>query len=162
MKNWIWVLGMLLISSLLTAQPRLSEEQKEKVKTLRIGVYTRVMNLTSEEATAFWPVYNEYEAEREKLHKESGVLTRELRSNIDDLSEKEVEEKMDRVVVLKVKEAELYESYYNRFKSVLPMKKVALLHKAEREFKRELLKQFREGRERGGGGGKPRMHGGMR
>lgn len=159
MKNLIYTFGLLLIPGFLLAQPRLNDEQKEKVKTLRIGVYTRIMNLTSEEATVFWPVYNEYESEREKLQKETRALTTEIRSGIDDLSDKELEEKMDKVVALRIQEAELYESYYKRFKSVLPMKKVALLHKAEREFKRELLKQFREGR---GGERGSRMHGGMR
>jgi hypothetical protein len=43
-----------------------------------------------------------------------------------------------------VNEANLQKQYYNRFKQCLPVKKAALLIKAEEDFKRELLKQLKD------------------
>ena len=40
------------------------------------------------------------------------------------------------------KEFEIYRDYYEKFKKVLPIKKVAKLRRAEEDFKKELLKQI--------------------
>lgn len=150
MKNVIVSLLILLLASSAIAQPYkdrpLTKEQKDQIDALRVGIYTRVMGLTEEEAKAFWPVYNAYEEEKETLQKEMRTLGLEIRTQMDDLGEKELEAKLDRIVAIRVEEGELYQKYYEKFKKVLPIKKVALMHKAELEFKRELLKAYRKHR----------------
>ncbi len=54
------------ISYICAAQP-----PREKIKALKIAYITKELNLTSAEAEKFWPVYNEYFAEIEKVIKES-------------------------------------------------------------------------------------------
>jgi hypothetical protein len=44
---------------------------------------------------------------------------------------------------LKQREYELYKEYFEKFKKVLPIKKVALLRRAEEEFKKELIKNIK-------------------
>src|ERR1041385_3852112 len=62
-----------LYSSLCMAQtPPQQESQRaipERVEAFKVGFLTQRLNLTPTEAKAFWPVYNEYEAELEKLRK---------------------------------------------------------------------------------------------
>ena len=46
----------LIFSMILGAQ----NPKEEQIKTLRIGFITKSLNLTSQEAQQFWPIYNEY------------------------------------------------------------------------------------------------------
>ena len=145
----IFTLGLFLVVGMTSwAQPPRSAEQKAKVKELRVEVYTRILELTEDEADAFWPVHEAYEAELEKVRKRRDELAGEIRRGIDDLSDEELEKKMDEMVSLRTKEAELFEAYYQNVKKVLPLRKVVRLHRAEREFKRELLRMYRRERPR--------------
>ena len=41
-------------------------QDKKQVEADRVGVYTRILNLTPAEAQKFWPVFNAYQDELEK------------------------------------------------------------------------------------------------
>ena len=74
MKN-ILILLILLISSNIYAQPPVKKaEMKEKIKSLKISFITENLELTSEEAQQFWPVYNNYESRIIKLRHEDGSV----------------------------------------------------------------------------------------
>jgi hypothetical protein len=60
------------------------------------------------------------------------------------MTDQEAELFIDNETDFKVNEANLQKQYYTRFKQSLPIKKVALLIKAEDDFKRELLKQLKD------------------
>lgn len=119
---------------------------REEAKTLKVGIYTRVLELTTKEAEVFWPVYNEQEAKLETIREEQDEIRRELEKNFSEYSDKEIEERVDRMVELKQKEAEIHAEYYEKFKKVLPIKKVALMHRAEMMYKRALLEKMRDRR----------------
>jgi Spy/CpxP family protein refolding chaperone len=119
---------------------------REEAKTLKVGIYTRVLELTTKEAEVFWPVYNEQEAKLETIREEQDEIRRELEKNFSEYSDKEIEERVDRMVELRQKEAEIHAEYYEKFKKVLPIKKVALMHRAEMMYKRALLEKMRDRR----------------
>ncbi|MFY0672519.1 MAG: hypothetical protein JXQ87_03915 [Bacteroidia bacterium] len=119
---------------------------REEAKTLKVGIYTRVLELTTKEAEVFWPVYNEQEEKMQSIKEEQNEIKRELEKNFSDFNDKEIEERVDRMVELRMKEAEIQKEYYAKFKKVLPIKKVALMHRAEMMYKRTLLEKMREGR----------------
>ena len=68
--------------------------------------------------------------------------------NQNVVSDKDVEEVFNKDIALKEKGIALEKEYFGKLKAVIPMKKIALLHQAEREFKREMLRNLKEGRER--------------
>jgi hypothetical protein len=51
---------------------------------------------------------------------------------------------VDAELQLKAKEVELNKTYFEKFKQVLPIKKVLKLMHAEEAFKKELLKQLKD------------------
>ena len=120
------------------------EFNREEAKTLKVGIYTRVLELTTKEAEVFWPVYNEQGSKMEIIREEQNVIRRELEKNFSEYSDKEIEERVDKMVELRMKEAEVQAEYYQKFKKVLPIKKVALMHRAEMMYKRALLEKMRE------------------
>lgn len=116
------------------------EEKKEKIEAMRIGFLTNHINLTSEEAKVFWPVYNEYNEELEKIKNDR----RTGLGKIDNLSDKEVEAIVDDEIIFDQKMVDIKKKYHAKFKAVLPIKKVGKFYQAENLFKKELLKQIRE------------------
>ena len=70
----------------------------EKLNNYKIGFFTKKLNLTSEEAEKFWPVYNEYQAQRNQIQMEKMKLNRNFNQNESTLSDKQLEEMGDRYV----------------------------------------------------------------
>ncbi len=138
-KIW-WVL--ILTGFYSVAALSQNNDKKEKIESFKVAFITQKLNLTTKEAQLFWPVYNEY---LDKIEALKNARKKELRSaniNIETYSDKDLELMLDNEFLSKEKEVELGKEYFNKFKSVIPVKKVILLYKAEDEFKRELLRQI--------------------
>lgn len=118
------------------------QSKRDKIDALRIAFITKEVNLTSAEAQSFWPIYNEYldklEAIRKNFRKSYNKST-----NYDFKTDKEAEDYINAEIALRQSESNLLKEYYEKFKKVLPVKKVAKLRHAEEEFKKELLKQLK-------------------
>ena len=118
----------------------------ERIEAMKIGFITERLDLTSEEAKVFWPVYNKFTDEMKKLRLTTkGKITEEM-ADMTSLSDAEADKILNDMVNFKLNEAELIKRYAQEFKKVLPVKKVVLLFKAENDFKRELLKRLTKGK----------------
>ncbi len=124
--------------------------RKEKVESMRIAFLTQKLDLSPEEAQKFWPVYNEFHKKREELHKKRKEEMKSAKQNFDSLSDKQVEKIVDDEMIFRQKNFELEKEYHSKFKSVLPIKKVAKLYHAEDMFARHLLDKISEHGEHGG------------
>lgn len=109
------------------------DEIADKRKALKVGYVTERLNLTSEEATKFWPIFNEFESEREAIRRESPTNPYD-----ENLSEKDAELIIKQTVESKEKEIALLKKYIERFKTAIPPQKVAKLLLLEKEFKKDL------------------------
>ena len=116
----------------------------EKIKAEKIAFITEEIDLTVKEAQQFWPVYNEYNEKMDALFKEEHSISRDIKKNISTLSDKDIETKLDRLVEIKEEKAELEKTYHDKYKKVLPVKKVALLYQADREFRKHLLQKYKD------------------
>lgn len=147
MKKIIAVLTfMLAMQSLVWAQR--GGPNKEKIDALKVGFITKKLDLSSEEAQKFWPVYNKYHDELEKNRESMRSLLMEHAGNLDKLSHAEADKVLQEMQSLKTQELEIAKQYLQEFKKVLPSQKVIKLFMAEHEFKRELLRQLKEQRSR--------------
>lgn len=138
------LLALCLSAWLGSAQAQVDPEQREaRLAAFRAEVFTRVLNLTPEEAQGFWPIYNEYADKREQAQED-------LRSSkqLDQMSDAEVEEQIKRHFELKQRELDLERDAYQKLRKVLPLRKIAKLPMAEREFRESLIKKLAEMRER--------------
>ena len=134
----------------------------KRAESLRIAFLTEYLSLTTEEAQAFWPVYNEMRDQAKAIME--ARRDRVEQADFDNMSEDAAREFVDQHFQSEQDMLALRRQYAARYTEVLPMKKVAMLTLAEEAFKRELLKHARERREgppRGGGRG-PGPRGGDR
>ena len=122
---------------------------RDRIKTLKVAFITERVGLTSEEAQQFWPIYNEHENTLEEIRRKERA---ELEVNIaraQDLSNTDSERLLDRLLELQFEKQKVDQEFLSRLRTVIPAKKVLLLVKAEEDFKRQMIQEFRK--RRGGG-----------
>lgn len=119
--------------------------RKEQLESQKVAFFTKQLNLTVEEAQAFWPVYNEYQRKNDELNSKRRQLLSQL-GNETHLSEKELTALADNYIILQTDEAKLASQYHEKFKTVLPIRKVVAYYRVEQKYKRFLLQQFQKNR----------------
>lgn len=144
--RFIYTMLFLLISSLSFAQD--FKERKEKVKALKVAFITEKLELTTEEAQKFWPIYNVFDDNQSELRHEKmrAILNRFRPGNVDKLSEKEASVLLVQIEKIEEDLFNLRKKFIKDLQNVISAKKIIKLKKAEEDFNRELLKQMREKR----------------
>lgn len=134
MKKTSIVLSFLLIGSVVFGQVgKRREALEERVKSLKIAFVTEKLALTPDESEKFWPVYNQMEAER-------ASLMAEKKSDFgDDITDKEAQLYITRHFDIREKEIQLERRYIDKFKTLLPDRKVAKLLWVEKQFRQEVM-----------------------
>ena len=140
-KILIAFLLLFSISSLIYAQ---GNKIGENIENFKIAYFIKQLELTSDEAKTFWPVYNEFQRELATVQKERRFGIKEAKTTIDELKDKEIETLVDNEMIYRQKELDIEKRYHSRFKSILPIRKVAKLYVAEQGYKRALLKKIQE------------------
>lgn len=138
-KNSTFIISLFLITTALFAQKE--DGKREKLQALKIAHLTQKLDLSPKEAEVFWPVYNAFDAEMHAIRKEKRQFRKH--ADIGTMDEKAIRQFTDRTIALKQKELDLAKAYHEKFKQVLPIKKVALLYIAQETFKRDLLQKMR-------------------
>lgn len=138
------ILIFLLLTSLSFAQGM--KEKKEKIKALKIAYITEQLDLTSDEAQKFWPIYNAFDDKQFDIrhNKMKVVVNKFEEGGIDKLSEKEATDLITKMDAYEDEMHNLKKKYLKDLLTVLPAKKIIKLKKAEDEFNRKLLREFRE------------------
>lgn len=121
-------------------------DKKEQIKTLKIAFFTERLQLTSEEASVFWPIYNAHEKERESLRSDQRREIMDRFDSLDTMSEKEAREVLKRYLELEEKEEELDKAYYQRIAKEFSAVRTLKLFQAEQDFRRRLLREYRNRR----------------
>ena len=127
------------------AQPRL-KEKKEQIKALKVAYITEELQLTSEEAIKFWPVFNAYEDKQKELRQEKmrSYKNRLDAGEVDAMSEKEATNLLNQMESTEDDLYQLRKKFIVSLKGILPAKKIIKLKRSEEGFNRKLLKQYRE------------------
>lgn len=138
-RNYIYLLfGLLLAAGSAVAQPG---PKKDILEAQKVAFITQQLNLTTSEAEAFWPLYNEYQQKRDNLKMEQRKLRQNVKENFDGMNDKDIETFIDQELDMKQKELDLAKEFHKKMKAVLPMKKVALYYRAVEEFNKSLLEK---------------------
>lgn len=116
----------------------------EKIEQLKIAFITKHLKLTTDEAQKFWPVYNQYEAEKKQIRQSTIGSVKELKDD-GDFTNAEADQAILKYIEFKSKDLELTKKYITEFKKILPSTKVAKLVTAEERFKKLLAKQAQQG-----------------
>ena len=117
---------------------------RDKIKAQRIAFITERLNLSPDEATKFWPVYNQFSGELEEVKKQQNQLRKSTNDKLAVMSDKEIDKALEDELSAQQKSIDLQRKYLVELKKTIPTRKVAMLYKAERDFKITLLKRMRD------------------
>ncbi len=147
-KNIFFAVMLVLGSTLTQAQPsnlssnktgQTRQERMGKIKSAKIAFITDKLQLSPEQAQKFWPLYNEYEAERRKARTRP-KLTKE--TNLAALSDQQLRESINEMHAVRQNELNVEKQYVDKFLKVISVRQLATLYRSEREFTRVLLKKL--------------------
>lgn len=146
MKNTnFFTLIAIFVSFVFYAQGGRMREKKEQIQSLKIAFISNKLSLTPEEAEKFWPVYNvfndkqfEIRNQKTKLH-----LKRMDDEFVDKLSEKEAYNIINQMENM---EEDVYvnrKKFFQSLKGMISPIKIIKLRKAEEDFNKKLLEQYK-------------------
>lgn len=140
MKRHLFTIALILFGVALWAQPD-PDRRDERLKAYRVAIFTEVLQLNAEEAQGFWPVYNEYLDNRDKLQDDL-----KPKKQLDAMNDNEVEEQLKRHFEMRQRDLDLEKDLYQKLRAVLPLRKIAKIPNAERQFRERLLIKLQEAR----------------
>ena len=129
---------------------RLMKQKKEQVKSLKVAFITSELDLTADESAKFWPLYNAFDEKQSEIRrtKMKSYLDRMDSENFDNVSEKEAATLLSQMESSEEELHQLRKKFIGSLKSVIPAVKILKLKKAEEDFNRKLLQQYRNKRNR--------------
>ena len=115
----------LSLTSYVYAQDQPDPKEQEKIQALEIAFISRKLNLTTDEAQRFWPIYNEYKRDVRQV-----MIAQKNTSNRDIVDDEQ------RIIDVRKK-------YRDRFVGVIGQPRMNKFFQAEREFRGVLLNQLK-------------------
>jgi hypothetical protein len=115
-------------------------EMKERIEARLIAFITTELDLSTDEAQDFWPIYNEYREKFETARAEN----RPDQKKWDVMSDEEAAQLIESRIKMEEDNIALRKQYYNDLKPVISNKKIAKLMMVEREFKSKMLSSLKE------------------
>lgn len=145
MKRLLTICLLAAISLGTFAQDKECKQEKmhEKFQADKVAFLSQKMDLSVKEAEAFWPIYNEYSKASEEVHKAVMDAVGKIHK-AEELTDAEASAAIDALLAAQKKENELQAQYTEKFKKVLPVKKVAAFFAAEDAFRKHLFRQFKD------------------
>ena len=145
MKRYTLFLILSLITAGLHAQDNKDnarQQRWEEMKAKRAAFYTERICLTADEAQVFWPLYNELQEKKGKLHRCMSEQFRNAKKDANGQKIIDFAKASDDMINLRVQETTLEKSYHERFKKILSPEKLFKYYGAEREWANKLLKDI--------------------
>ena len=95
------------------------EVLKSEIKTDKKAIITETMQFTEQQSAAFWPVYNEFEHELEKLSSKRIANIKDFAANYDSLTDKKADELLMNSFSFLEDRLSLNKKYYKKFAEAL-------------------------------------------
>lgn len=140
------VFSLLFVSFSFSSMAQRGAAKRERIQALKVAFITEEMQLTSEQAKDFWPIYNQLESALKALRRQANK-----HPDFSTASDQEIETWLIKKLDLDAQQLALKKSYIERFKQVLTWKQIATLLYVDKRFKKELLERIQERRGTGRG-----------
>lgn len=141
-----YVLVLLLFSFAFGQGVAQQKSKRDYIKSLKIAFLTDNLNLTTDEAQKFWPVYNKYEDRKyTEVYKEYKEIKHLLQDeDFGDVSQTQASNILDRLIQIKKNKLELEKGLINDLSDIMPSTKILYLKKLEDDFNHELLEKLKK------------------
>lgn len=150
MKRLISVLLTVSIAAVALAQPQGKPAHKgqrpdfEKMKAERVAFITSEVGLTSEDAQAFWPIYNKVEEQQRELSKAEKTAYIELSKALAE-GQGNVDSLLDAYIKAKQANVNLHFASVKEYKKAIGAEKTAKFLTCDEKFRRQQIGKLRGG-----------------
>ena len=140
------LLGLLPVS----AQPKNApapdkKENFEQIQSAKVAFFTTQLELSTEEAEKFWPVYNKYWEARNKEHKAGKAIFKRIREAASgNMSDVEMKSLLLEWQNHEKRQNDIEALYLDEFYKILPVKKVLKIYVAEEDFRIKMIKMWKK------------------
>lgn len=147
-KVFSLICALAVVSAVALAQPgnngqnSQGNDWRERVRAAQVAFLTSELDLTEAEAQAFWPVYNDVQKQRRDAFEAQQKAYMALQKGIDG---NDVNKLLQEYMAATKKLDTVEEGAVDRYKKVLPVKKVAKLLLAEEKFRHQQIGRLGQG-----------------
>lgn len=145
MKTYKQFLIILFLLSIPVFSQQNSSEKNEKIKAMKISFITNELELTPDEAARFWPIYNAFDDKQYEIRLQKMKSFKE-KMNDESLSKMNEKEASALLSQIEGSEDDLYhirKKFMSNINGILSPIKIIKLKKAEIDFNRKLLQQYK-------------------
>lgn len=139
-KNYLLALILTLCFGSSVFAQRTPVDQ-EKLQAARIAFITSRIDLKPEQAEKFWPIFNQYNDEREKTMRQISGLGRDTESVTEEEAKSRIQKRLRLQSELLADEKE----FIDKISVVLSSKQILMLNNIARDFNRQLYQRGRGG-----------------
>ncbi len=134
--------AVMMVFIALTALPALTEDKpadnmdivREKIRADKKLLVSEEMELTEKEANTFWPVYERYQKDLQKVNDRTLALIKEYAEHYITMTDAVAKKLLDDMLKIEADRQNLKKSYLPNFQKVLPAKKVARYYQIENKI----------------------------
>jgi hypothetical protein len=135
------ILNFLII---LSVQAQRRGIDRERLEAARIAFITTRLDLSPEQAQNFWPIFNEFNEQREEKLKQIASLN--PRSNTEPISKEEAQRLIKQRFELQRELIEDEEAFVQKAATVISYQQILQLNSINREFARSIYQRQRQNR----------------
>ena len=119
------------------------DSKKNEIETLKIAFITNALNMSTETAQKFWPIYNKYEGLGNELQSQMHCSVYDRMEDLKTMNDEDSGELLKNYLELRDREQALRKEFVKELKTIISAKEIMQLKKAEYDFHKKLLKEYR-------------------
>ena len=112
---------------------------REKLEAQKVAFITQKLELTTKEAEVFWPMYNDFQRDKEAINQKYKTKKR-----IQNMSDAELESQILGSFKKDQELLNLRKSFFEKMKTKFSVRRIATLFQAEKEFRTTILTEWKK------------------
>ena len=145
-----YLMKKLLFAALLLSSANIAYGQVESaveimrsdVRTQKVAILTATMELTSDEASAFWPTYREYEVALSAVWDQRLGVIKDYAANYETMTDEVARGLIGRSFAVDEAQVAVEKEYFEKIAEILPVTKAARFVQVERRLNRMIELQI--------------------
>ena len=126
-----------------SAHNSFTNDWKQKLMSEKVAFLTVEMGITPEEAQVFWPIYNEVSKKNDEAMQKVFSSYKALEQALNEgKGSKDIQKLLDAYLDALEDQKEVNSDAADKYKSVLPVEKVAKLYIGEEKFRRQHIRNL--------------------
>jgi hypothetical protein len=127
----VCTLGLAGLASAQTSQKQLDIAAARAQRKATVGAN---MNLSADEATKFWPVYDAYEAKMDSIEDRHVRELKEFASNYNNLTDAAAAKKLEEVIAIQQARLDVQKEFIPQFQAVISQVKVTRFYQIDNKI----------------------------